>query len=92
MLETLEPLPGNRKCFRMINGVLVERTVQDVLPQLKTNADGLKKVLEDLLKQYTTKQEELEKWKVRRFESAMCLLDSSLTHPQRQNKIQVVTQ
>lgn len=64
MLETLEPLPGDRKCFRMINGVLVERTVQDVLPQLKTNADGLKKVLEDLLKQYTTKQEELEKWKV----------------------------
>ncbi|KAH0292329.1 hypothetical protein KCU62_g2182, partial [Aureobasidium sp. EXF-3399] len=63
VLETLEPLPGDRKCFRMINGVLVERTVQDVLPQLKTNADGLKKVLEDLLKQYTTKQEELEKWK-----------------------------
>ena len=64
VLETLEPLPGDRKCFRMINGVLVERTVQDVLPQLKTNADGLKKVLDDLLKQYTTKQEELEKWKV----------------------------
>ncbi|KAI4788564.1 hypothetical protein E4T44_13444 [Aureobasidium sp. EXF-8845] len=63
VLETLEPLPGDRKCFRMINGVLVERTVQDVLPQLKTNGDGLKKVLEDLLKQYTTKQEELEKWK-----------------------------
>jgi len=48
----------------MINGVLVERTVQDVLPQLKTNTEGLKKVLDDLLKQYTTKQEELEKWKV----------------------------
>lgn len=92
MLETLEPLPGDRKCFRMINGVLVERTVQDVLPQLKTNADGLKKVLEDLLKQYTTKQEELEKWKVRRFEFATYLLDSPFTHPQRQNKIQVVTQ
>ena len=64
MLETLEPLPGDRKCFRMINGVLVERTVEDVLPQLKTNAEGLKKVLDDLLKQYTSKQEELEKWKV----------------------------
>lgn len=35
-----------------------------MLPQLKTNADGLKKVLDDLLKQYTGKQEELEKWKV----------------------------
>ena len=48
----------------MINGVLVERTVKDVLPQLTTNADGLKKVLDDLLKQYSSKQEELEKWKV----------------------------
>lgn len=65
VLETLDPLPGERKCFRMINGVLVERTVKDVLPQLKTNNDGLKKVLDDLLKQYTSKQEELEKWKVR---------------------------
>lgn len=77
MLETLEPLPGDRKCFRMINGVLVERTVQDVLPQLKTNGDGLKKVLEDLLKQYTTKQEELEKWKVCQSESIL----SSFTQP-----------
>ena len=48
----------------MINGVLVERTVKDVMPQLKTNAEGLKKVLDDLLKQYSGKQEELEKWKV----------------------------
>jgi chaperonin cofactor prefoldin len=92
VLETLEPLPGDRKCFRMINGVLVERTVQDVLPQLKTNADGLKKVLEDLLKQYTTKQEELEKWKVCQSEGAACLSNSPLTHSQRQNKIQVVQQ
>lgn len=64
VLETLKPLPEDRKCFRMINGVLVERTVKDVVPQLQTNSDGLKKVLDDLLKQYTSKQEELEKWKV----------------------------
>ncbi len=65
VLETLEPLPGGRKCFRLINGVLVERTVQDVVPALKTNAEGLKKVLDDLVKQYKSKQNELEKWKVR---------------------------
>jgi len=76
----------------MINGVLVERTVQDVLPQLKTNADGLKKVLEDLLKQYTTKQEELEKWKVCQSEQVVYPSDRLLIHSQRQNKIQVVTQ
>ncbi len=64
VLDTLDPLPGDRKCFRMINGVLVERTVQDVVPALRTNAEGLKKVLDDLVKQYKTKQDELEKWKV----------------------------
>jgi hypothetical protein len=64
VLETLEPLSGERKCFRMINGVLVERTVKDVVPALKTNSEGLKKVLEDLVKQYNSKQQEMEKWKV----------------------------
>lgn len=60
----MEPLADDRKCFRMINGVLVERTVKDVVPALKTNAEGLKKVLDDLVKQYKTKQDDLEKWKV----------------------------
>lgn len=63
MIETLEPLPGERKCFRLINGVLVERTIKDVLPALKTNSDGLKQVLEELLKQYKAKEGEMEKWK-----------------------------
>lgn len=48
----------------MINGVLVERTVKDFVPALKTNSEGLKKVLDDLVKQYRDKQEEMEKWKV----------------------------
>lgn len=49
----------------MINGVLVERTVADVVPALKTNSEGLKKVLEQLVTEYRTKQDEMEKWKVR---------------------------
>lgn len=57
-------MAGDRKCFRLINGVLVERTVDDVKPALQTNAEGLKKVLDDLVKQYKSKQEEMEKWKV----------------------------
>jgi prefoldin subunit 2 len=58
----------------MVNGVLVERSVGDVLPALQTNSDGLKKVLEDLLKQYQTKQTEMEKWKV----SSMCEITFAL--------------
>ncbi|CAG7977019.1 unnamed protein product [Penicillium nalgiovense] len=64
VIETLDPLAADRKCFRMVNGVLVERTVKDVLPTLKTNSDGLKQVLEDMLKQYKSKQSELDTWKV----------------------------
>ena len=64
VIETLEPLPLDRKCFRMVNGVLVERTVKDVIPSLKTNSDGLKQVLDELLKQYKAKQIEMDNWKV----------------------------
>ncbi|KAG5926405.1 hypothetical protein E4U42_003352 [Claviceps africana] len=63
VLETLGPLSEDRKCFRLINGVLVERTVKDVVPALRTNQDGLRKVLDDLVKQYKLKQDELDKWK-----------------------------
>ncbi|MCJ1292347.1 hypothetical protein MMC34_003897 [Xylographa carneopallida] len=64
VLETLDPLPLDRKCFRMVNGVLVERTVKDVIPALKINSDGLKKVLDELVKQYKKQQDDMEKWKV----------------------------
>lgn len=63
MQETLRPLPEERKCFRLINGVLVERTIKDVLPALKVNSDGLEQVLEELVKQYKSKQSELDGWK-----------------------------
>ncbi|KAJ5106487.1 hypothetical protein N7456_003162 [Penicillium angulare] len=63
VIETLSPLAEDRKCFRMVNGVLVERTVKDVLPNLKTNSEGLQSVIEDMLKQYKSKQGELDTWK-----------------------------
>ena len=49
----------------MIHGVLVERTIQDVLPALQTNSEGLKKVLAEMVKQYKSKQNEMDNWKVR---------------------------
>lgn len=89
VLETLIPLPEDRKCFRMINGVLVERTVKDVVPALQTNADGLRKVLDDLVKQYKSKQDELEKWKVCEVISGPTIAQPNC-HLQKKNNVQVV--
>ncbi|MCJ1411588.1 hypothetical protein MMC19_005678 [Ptychographa xylographoides] len=80
VLETLDPLPLDRKCFRMVNGVLVERTVKDVIPALQTNSDGLKKVLDELLKQYKKQQDEMEKWKVSLIPSPNFLITAFITH------------
>ncbi|THH13636.1 hypothetical protein EW146_g6612 [Bondarzewia mesenterica] len=53
----------NRKCFRLIGGVLVERTVKDVVPALQTNRDGIRKVIANLAEQYKSKEEDFEKFK-----------------------------
>ncbi|KAJ7129352.1 Prefoldin beta-like protein [Mycena epipterygia] len=53
----------DRKCFRLIGGVLVERTVKDVVPALQTNRDGIKKVVGNLTEQYKTKEEEFDAFK-----------------------------
>lgn len=70
----MEPLAGDRKCFRMINGVLVEMTVKDVLPPLRTNTEGLKKVGTELESQLLSKQKELDDWKVSHSDGRGCLL------------------
>ncbi|KAK1921182.1 Prefoldin [Papiliotrema laurentii] len=61
VLSTLQPLvktDPSRPCYRLIGGVLVERTVVDVVPALETNFGGIKEVLESLMKTYKNKEEE----------------------------------
>ncbi|EDV96963.1 probable prefoldin subunit 2 [Drosophila grimshawi] len=54
VIETLNSADPERKCFRLIGGVLCERTVKEVLPQLVENKDFIAKtitmVTEDLSK------------------------------------------
>ncbi|KAJ2601349.1 Cochaperone prefoldin complex subunit [Coemansia sp. RSA 1722] len=58
VIKTMSPMPEDRKCFRLINGVLVERTVKEVLPALKTNKEGISKTIEQLTAQYRSKDKE----------------------------------
>ena len=45
VIKTLEKTSSDRKCFRMIGGVLVERTVGEVLPAVKQNESGVSKII-----------------------------------------------
>ncbi|KAI9500313.1 Cochaperone prefoldin complex subunit [Coemansia spiralis] len=58
VIKTMTPMPEERKCFRLINGVLVERTVKEVLPALKTNRDGISSTITQLTNQYKSKDKE----------------------------------
>ncbi|ETW84134.1 hypothetical protein HETIRDRAFT_48328 [Heterobasidion irregulare TC 32-1] len=60
--EALSEEP-DRKCFRLIGGVLVERTVKDVVPALQTNRDGIRKVIASLAEQYKSKEEDFDRFK-----------------------------
>ncbi|KAJ7591671.1 Prefoldin beta-like protein [Mycena floridula] len=60
--ETLAQDP-DRKCFRLIGGVLVERTVKEVAPALKTNRDGIQNVIGTLVEQFKSKEQEFDSFK-----------------------------
>ena len=42
VIEALKGVEPDRRCFRMIGGVLVERTVKDVLPALENNKEQVR--------------------------------------------------
>jgi Prefoldin subunit len=48
-LDEILPKDPKRRCFRLIGGVLVERTVEDVAPNLKTNLEGVSCLLSPFL-------------------------------------------
>jgi hypothetical protein len=49
-MDALKKVDSGRRCFRMVGGVLVERTVKDVLPALQYNSDqvGVRERVEGL--------------------------------------------
>lgn len=53
----------DRKCFRLIGGVLCEQTVKAVLPQLNTNKEQLEKLIENGKDQLGKKGVEINEFK-----------------------------
>eukprot|EP00127_Corallochytrium_limacisporum_P005066 Clim_evm21s198 gene=Clim_evmTU21s198 len=48
VIEAIKDLDPNRKCYRMVGQVLVERNVGEVLPALEQNADGIAQIVTSL--------------------------------------------
>lgn len=69
VIDAIKDLDPKRKCFRLIGGVLVERTVEEVLPAVEKNRDGLQQVIEKLMAQRDEKVDRVEylqkKYKIR---------------------------
>ncbi|KAM3183615.1 hypothetical protein ACTXT7_009995 [Hymenolepis weldensis] len=69
VIKVLKGVDAERKCFRLIEGVLVERQVKHVLPALEANEkrcpvlSGMSEALEALRRQFDEKGVELQVYK-----------------------------
>ena len=45
VLESISKLEDNRKCWRLINGVLMEKTKLDVVPEMRVVINNLDSVM-----------------------------------------------
>uniref|UniRef100_A0A183T0D2 Prefoldin subunit 2 n=1 Tax=Schistocephalus solidus TaxID=70667 RepID=A0A183T0D2_SCHSO len=63
VIKVLKGVDSERKCFRLIDGVLVERQVKHVLPALEANEKKMAEYLETLHKQFEEKGRELQAYK-----------------------------
>uniref|UniRef100_A0A0D6R4T5 Prefoldin subunit 2 n=1 Tax=Araucaria cunninghamii TaxID=56994 RepID=A0A0D6R4T5_ARACU len=69
VIGAIQPLDPARKCYRMIGGVLVERTIAEVLPAVQRNKEGLQEVISRLTEALQKKKKEIAdyeaKYKIR---------------------------
>lgn len=65
VVDALKDVDQDRTCYRMIGGVLVERTVKEVLPAVKHNKEQLKDFQDRLNQQIEKKGCEINEFKQR---------------------------
>lgn len=63
VVKALRPMEGTRKCYRLVGGVLVERTVSEVLPAIETNLGGIDKLVQTLMEQLKTLEKAAEEFR-----------------------------
>ncbi|VCX30536.1 unnamed protein product [Gulo gulo] len=62
-IDTLKEVDEARECYRMVGGVLGERTLTEVLPALQNNKEQIRKITEALTRQLQAKGRELNEFR-----------------------------
>lgn len=65
VINAIKPLDPSRRCYRMIGGVLVERTVVEVLPAVERNKEGLEEVIGRLTEALERKKKEISEFEAK---------------------------
>ncbi|KAM0864027.1 hypothetical protein ACQ4PT_044187 [Festuca glaucescens] len=65
VIGAIEPLDPTRRCYRMIGGVLVERTIKEVLPAVHRNKEGLEDVVSRMKEALEKKKKEITEFELK---------------------------
>ncbi|KAF0895724.1 hypothetical protein E2562_014335 [Oryza meyeriana var. granulata] len=65
VISAIEPLDQSRRCYRMIGGVLVERTIKEVLPAVQRNKEGLEEVIARMNEALEKKKKEITEFELK---------------------------
>ncbi|XP_010931723.1 prefoldin subunit 2 [Elaeis guineensis] len=65
VIGAIQPLDPSRRCYRMVGGVLVERTIKEVLPAVQRNKAGLEEVIARLNEALEKKKKEIAEFELK---------------------------
>ena len=70
MLDTIKDLEMSRKCWRLVNGVLFEKSKAEVVPEIDEQIKNMNNLVEQLSKTVASKKQEIFKLE-QQYESVM---------------------
>ncbi|KAH6791589.1 prefoldin 2 [Perilla frutescens var. hirtella] len=65
VINAIKPLDPSRRCYRMVGGALIERTISEVLPAVHGNKEGLEEVIARLTDASERKKKELAEFEAK---------------------------
>ncbi|CAL9158483.1 unnamed protein product, partial [Musa hybrid cultivar] len=65
VIGAIQPLDPSRRCYRMVGGVLVERTIKEVVPAVQHNKEGLEEVIARLNEALENKKKEISEFELK---------------------------